>query len=150
METPKYKWIYQRTTVSQQRKQKLHSSYREKKEGTSIWNAWVLLVFVLLHDSNFIMETEDAYRGSSTIPPSSKLELLCQYEMTSIVTKSSIIDDLGIRDPPLYFVCFLCKTLPKILKLYEVNIYMIKVKKKGTRSSCEIYPELTIKAPIWR
>ena len=28
-----------------------------------------------------------AYRGSSTIPPSSKLELLCQYEMTSIVTK---------------------------------------------------------------
>ena len=42
-----------------------------------------------------------AYRGSSTIPPSSKLELLCQYEMTSIVTKSSIIDDLGVRDPPL-------------------------------------------------
>ena len=28
-----------------------------------------------------------AYRSSSTIPPSSKLELLCQYEMTSIVTK---------------------------------------------------------------
>ena len=28
-----------------------------------------------------------AYRGSSTIPPSSKLELLCQHEMTSIVTK---------------------------------------------------------------
>ena len=28
-----------------------------------------------------------AYRGSSTIPPSYKLELLCQYEMTSIVTK---------------------------------------------------------------
>ena len=47
-----------------------------------------------------------AYRGSSTIPPSSKLELLCQYEMTSIVTKSSIIDDLGVRDPPLVF--FLC------------------------------------------
>ena len=61
--------------------------------------AWVLLVFVLLHVSNFIMETEDAYRGSSTISPSSKLELLCQYEMTSTVTKSSIIDDLGVRDP---------------------------------------------------
>ena len=29
-----------------------------------------------------------AHRGSSTIPPSSKLELLCQYETTSIVTKS--------------------------------------------------------------
>ena len=80
---------------------KNYSSHREKKEGTSVWNAWVLLVFVLLHDSNFIMETEDAYRGSSTIPPSSKLELLCQYEMASIVTKSSIIDDLGIRDPPV-------------------------------------------------
>ena len=37
---------------------KLYFSHREKKEGTSIWNAWVLLVFVLLHDSNFIMETE--------------------------------------------------------------------------------------------
>ena len=36
-----------------------------------------------------------AYRGSSTIPPSSKLELLCQYKMTSIFTKSSIVDDLG-------------------------------------------------------
>ena len=42
-----------------------------------------------------------AYRGSSTIPPSSKFELLCQCKMTSIVTKSSIIDDLGILDPPL-------------------------------------------------
>ena len=39
------------------------------------------------------------YRGSSTIPPSSKLKLLCQYEMTSIVRKSSIIDDLGVHDP---------------------------------------------------
>ena len=46
-----------------------------------------------------------AYRGSSTIPPSSKLELLCQYKMTSIVTKSLIIDDLGVRDLPL--VCLI-------------------------------------------
>ena len=87
---------------------KNYSSHREKKEGTSVWNAWVLLVFVLLHDSNFIMETEDAYRGSSTIPPSSKLELLCQYEMTSIVTKSSIIDDLGVQDPPLVCLFVFC------------------------------------------
>ena len=42
------------------------------------------------------MHTEE-----STIPPSSKLKLLCQYEMTSIVTKNPIIDDLGVRDPPL-------------------------------------------------
>ena len=45
----------------------------------------------------------------------------------------------------LKFVCFLCKTLPKRLKLNEVDIYMFKVKKKDTR--CEIHPVLTIKAP---
>ena len=70
-----------------------------------------------------------AYRDSSTIHPSSKLELLCQYKMTSwhyIVTKSSIIDDLGVRDPPLVF-CYLCKTLPKRLKFNKVDIYMLKV-----------------------
>ena len=55
------------------------------------------------------------YRGSSTIPPSSKLELLCQYEMTSIVTKSSIIDDLGVRDLPL--VClFSVQNITKKIK----------------------------------
>ena len=37
-----------------------------------------------------------AYRESSTIPPSSKLELLCPYEITSIATKSSIINDLMV------------------------------------------------------
>ena len=67
-----------------------------------MWNALVLWVFVLLHTSNFAIETKDiAYRGSSMIPLSFKLELLCQYEMTSIVTESSIIDDLGVGDPPL-------------------------------------------------
>ena len=70
-----------------------------------------------------------AHRDSSTIYPSSKLELLCQYKMTSwdyIVTKSCIIDDLGVRDPPLVF-CFLCKILSKRLKFNEVDIYMLKV-----------------------
>ena len=37
---------------------KLYSSHREKKEGTSMWNAWVLWVFLLPHASNFIMKTE--------------------------------------------------------------------------------------------
>ena len=37
-----------------------------------------------------------AYRESSTILSSSKLELFCPYEMTSIVTKSSIINDLRV------------------------------------------------------
>ena len=39
-----------------------------------------------------------AYRGSTTSTPSSKLDLLCQHEMTFIVIKSSTIDDLGVRD----------------------------------------------------
>ena len=56
-----------------------------------------------------------AYRDSSTIPSWSKLELLCQYEMTSIVTKSSIIDDLGVQDPPL--VClFSVQNITKNIK----------------------------------
>ena len=56
-----------------------------------------------------------AYRGSSTIHPSSKLELLFQYEMTSIVTKSSIIDNLGVRDPPLVFL-FSVQNITKKIK----------------------------------
>ena len=31
----------------------------KRKKGTSMWNAWVLWVFALLHASKFIMETED-------------------------------------------------------------------------------------------
>ena len=56
-----------------------------------------------------------AYRCSSTIPPSSKLKLLCQCDMTSIVNKSSIMDDLGVRDPPL--VClFSVQNITKKIK----------------------------------
>ena len=55
-----------------------------------------------------------AYRGSSTIPPSSKLELFCQYEMTSIVTNSSIIGDLGVRDMPLVCLFSVQKITKKI------------------------------------
>ena len=60
-----------------------------------------------------------AYRDSSTIHPSSKLELLCQYKMTSwhyIVTKSSIIDDPGVRDPPLVFL-FSMQNITKKIKI---------------------------------
>ena len=88
-----------------------------------------------------------AYRGRPTFPPSSNLEQLCQHEMTSwhyIVTKSSIIDNKGVRDPPL--TCFfLWKTVPKKLKFNEVDICMFKVRKKITRTRCEICPKLTIK-----
>ena len=59
-----------------------------------------------------------AYRDSSTIPPSTKLKLLCQYETTSIVTKSFIIDNLGVRDPLL--VClFSAKNISKKIKTYR-------------------------------
>ena len=74
----------------------------KRKKGTSMWNAWVLWVFpssmlpILSWKLKII-----ACRSSSTIAPSSKLELLCQWEMTSMVTKSFIIDDLGARDLPL-------------------------------------------------
>ena len=78
-----------------------------------------------------------AYRSSSTFPPSSKLELLCQYETTFIIPESSIIDDLGVLDPPLVSL-FSVQTLPKRLELNEVDIYMFKVKKKGTKTMCEI------------
>ena len=56
-----------------------------------------------------------AYRRSSVIPLSSKLALLGQYEMTSIDTKNSIIDDLGVRYPPL--VClFSMQNITKKIK----------------------------------
>ena len=145
METPEYKWIYQGTSVSQQRKQKIYSFHREKKKvpvcemtefSGSLYSSMLPILSWKLK--------KIAYRGSSTIPPSSKLELLCQYEMTSIFAKSSIIDDMGVRDPPL--VCLIpSKKLPKRLNLNEVYIYMFKAKKMDTRTRCEIYPELTTK-----
>ena len=91
-----------------------------------------------------------AYRGSFTIPSSSKLELLRQCEMTSwyyIVTKSSIVDDLWVEGPPLVCFFFLWETLPKRLKFNQVEIYKFKVKKKSTRTRYEMCPKLTIKAP---
>ena len=78
-------------------------------------NAWVLWVFVLPQASNFIMET---------IYLLSKLDLLCQYEMIFwhyIVTKSSIIDDLG-SEIHLWLVYFLYKVSPKGLNFSGVDI----------------------------
>ena len=94
-------------------------SHWEKKKGTNMWNAWVLRVFLLSHASSFLIETEDnsiQCRGSSTIPSSFKLELLCQCEMTSfyyIVTKSSIVDNMWVQDPPLVCLLF-CERKIKI------------------------------------
>ena len=73
-----------------------------------------------------------AYRDSSTIPRSSKLELLFQYEMTSIFTKSSIIDGLRVRDPPLVRL-FSVQNITK-----KIKTCVFKVKKKGTKTRCEV------------
>ena len=130
---------------------KLYSSHQEKKEGTSMWNAWAFWVFVpqilpILPCKLKII----TYKSSSAIPPSSKSKLLCQYEMNSwhyIVTKTSIIDVLEVRDPPL--VCFLWNTYSKRLKFNEVDIYKFKIKKQSTRVRKKVTPKLAIKATKW-
>ena len=97
-------------------KQKIIFLVPRKERRYCTWNAWVLLVFVLLHVPILSWKLKIiAYRGSSTIPPSSKLELVCQYKMISIVTRNSIMDDLGVRDPPL--VClFSVQNITKKIK----------------------------------
>ena len=64
-----------------------------------------------------------ANRGSSTIAASFKLVLLCQYDMTSCIILSQRAPSQMIWESKisLWFVCFLCKALPKILKFNEVE-----------------------------
>ena len=45
------------------RNNRLYSSHRENKAGTSMWNAWALWIFALLHASSFIITTEDIHSG---------------------------------------------------------------------------------------
>ena len=120
-------------------------SHWGKKKGTNMWNAWVLRVSLFPMLPIFSCELKiTAYRGSFTIPLSSKLELLCQCEMTSwyyIVTKSSIVDDLWVRDLPL--VCFFF--LWERLKINQADICIFKVKKKNTTTRCEICPNLKVR-----
>ena len=79
-----------------------------KKESTNMCNAWVLRAFLLSNFSPLLSNLMGTQHNCIWgIPTSSKLELLCQSKMTSwyyIVTKSSIVHDLCVRDPPL--VCF--------------------------------------------
>ena len=62
-EMPEYNWIYQRTTVSQQKKQKIIflAPRKEKRyQYVKYLSSWILCEYcVLVHGSNFIMETED-------------------------------------------------------------------------------------------
>ena len=74
-----------------------------------------------------------AYRDKFTIPASSELELFSQYVMISwqyIVTKTFIIDDVGVWDLPLG------KAFPKMLKSSKIKIYIFK---KKNRTRCETY-----------
>ena len=88
-----------------------------------MWNAWVLWVFVFPHAPNSILETEDNSIPSQLYDFSIiQAGAVYQYEMTSIVTKSS-----GVRDLPLVYL-FSAQTLPKRLKYNKVDIYMFKIK----------------------
>ena len=116
---------------------KLYCSHREKKEGTSMWNAWVLCFFVLFYHGNW---REAGLRLLHHL----SLSCFVNKVMSSwyyVVTKSSIIDDVGVQDPTL--VCML-QNIPKILKFNQINIYMFKVKKKSTRTRSVICSKLTI------
>ena len=81
---------------------KFYCSHREKKEGTSMWNAWVLCVFVLFYHGNWREAGLQLIKG-----------------MTSwyyAVTKSFIIVDMGFRNPPL--VClFPVQNITKKIKI---------------------------------
>ena len=81
-----------------------------------MWNTWVLWVFILPDASNFIMETEDnsiqrqLYDSFIILVGAALLN-----KMTFIDTKSSIIDYLGVWNPPL--VClFSVKNVTKKIK----------------------------------
>ena len=88
---------------------KLWSSHREKKEDASMWNTWVLCVFVLFYRGN--------WREAGLRLPS--LSCFVNKVMTSryyIVTNISIIDDVGVRDPTL--VClFPVQNVTKKIKI---------------------------------
>ena len=106
--------VYQRTTVSQQKKKnsiflapRKQKRYQYVKYFSGFSSSSMLLI--ISWKLKII-----AYRGSSVIPASSKLELLCQYEMIYSFTKSSIIDDLGVRDPPLVCLFSMQNIIKKI------------------------------------
>ena len=89
---------------------KFYCSHREKKEGTSMWNAWVLCVFVPFSHRNW---------RQAGLQLLYHLSLSCFFNkvMTSwyyAVTKSLIIDDVGVRDPPLVCLFPVQNTTKKI------------------------------------
>ena len=76
---------------------KFYCSHREKKEGTSMWNAWVLCVFVLFYHGKW-------RKAGLQLLYHLSLSCFVNKVMTSwyyVVTKSFIIDDVVVPDPPL-------------------------------------------------
>ena len=121
---------------------KLYSSHLEKKEDASMGNTWVICAFALFYHGKW-------REGGLRLLHNLSLSCFINKVMTSryyVVTNSSIIDDVGVRDPIL--VClFLVQKLPKRLKFNKIDICMFKVKKKSTRTSSIICSKLTIKTP---
>ena len=106
-----------------------------------MWNAWVLCVFVLFCHGNLREEGLQLLYHQS-------LSCFVNKVMTSwyyAVRKSFIIDDVGVRDPPLVCLFPQGKMLPKRLKFNEIDIYMFKVKKKSNRTRSKICSKLTNK-----
>ena len=92
-----------------------------------MWNAWVLRVFVLPYDSNFIMETEDnsiqrQLYNSSIIWVGAALSMQNKFYFHKELHHRWFS---SLRSSSRLLV----KTLPERLKLNEVEIYMFKVKK---------------------
>ena len=91
---------------------KFYCSHREKKEGTSMWNAWVLCVFVLFYHGNWREAGLRLLHHLSLSCFVSKVMTFRYY----FVTKSSIIDYFGVRDPAL--VClFPVQNITKKIKI---------------------------------
>ena len=88
-------------------------------------NAWVLCVFIFFYHGN--------WREAGLLLP-----LICCH-------KEFYYRWCGDPRSASGFVCFLCKTLPKRLKFYEIVINMFQVKKKGTRTGSEYFSKLTIR-----
>ena len=90
---------------------KFYCSHREKKEGTSMWNAWVLCVFVFFYHGNW---------REAGLRPLHHLRLSCFVNKVMtfwyyFVTESSITDDVGLRDP---LVClFPVQNITKKIKI---------------------------------
>ena len=104
---------------------KFYCSHREKKEGTSMWNAWVLCVFVLFYHGNWREAGLRLLHDLSLCCFVNKVTTSWYY----VVTKSPIIDDVG-SEIRLWFVCFLCKTITKKMKIQRNRHLHVQIQKE--------------------